>query len=63
MKDEFLYFDLHGIGIVRRLAMTAGGIRFKDTRVSFPKGWQEVRKSTTELLTFLKMKRNQFFPF
>ena len=45
MKVEFLYFDLHGIGIIPRLAMAAGGIKFEDTRVTFPKGWPELKKS------------------
>ncbi|CBY18510.1 unnamed protein product [Oikopleura dioica] len=45
MKVEFLYFDLHGIGIVPRLVMAAGGIEFEDTRVPFPEGWQEVKKT------------------
>jgi len=45
MKVEFLYFNLHGIGIIPRLVMAAGGIKFEDTRVTFPEGWPELKKT------------------
>ena len=34
MKAKFIYFDLHGIGIIPRLVLAAGGIKFEDNRVS-----------------------------
>lgn len=60
MKVEFLYFDLHGIGIIPRLAMAAGGIKFEDTRVTFPEGWPELKKSKLSRIFYCSLNFSSF---
>ncbi|CAG5109709.1 Oidioi.mRNA.OKI2018_I69.chr2.g4213.t1.cds [Oikopleura dioica] len=44
MVAEFVYFDIHGLGVMPRLVMAAGGVEFTDTRVTFPQ-WPELKKT------------------
>ena len=36
MVVELIYFDIHGRGFMPRLVLAAGGVEFKDTRVTYP---------------------------
>ena len=51
MGVEFVYFDIHGLGVMPRMVLAAGGVEFTDTRVTFPQ-WAEMKKS--EFYFFLK---------
>jgi len=44
MGVEFVYFDIHGLGVMPRMVLAAGGVDFTDTRVTFPQ-WAEMKKS------------------
>ena len=44
MGIEFIYFDFHGLGVMPRLVLAAGGIEFTDNRFSMEK-WGELKKS------------------
>ena len=75
MGVEFIYFDIHGLGVMPRMVLAAGGVDFTDTRVTFPQ-WAEMKKSKFYLFfenflkilqkkknfNFLKIKKN-FFGF
>lgn len=44
MGVEFVYFDIHGLGVMPRMVLAAGGVDFTDTRVTFPQ-WAEMKKT------------------
>ena len=49
MGVEFVYFDIHGLGVMPRMVLAAGGVDFTDTRLTFPQ-WAEMKKSKLYLL-------------
>merc|ERR1711976_426444 len=44
MVVEFVYFDIHGLGVMPRLVMAAGGVEFTDTRATFTQ-WADLKKT------------------
>merc|ERR1712047_166292 len=44
MGVEFFYFDIHGLGVMPRMIMAAGGIEFTDNRFSMAQ-WGELKKT------------------
>ena len=48
MGVEFIYFDFHGLGVMPRMVMAAGGIEFTDNRFSMAQ-WGELKKSKFQM--------------